>query len=150
MFYGSFRHAVDSKGRVALPAQFRRDLAGAVVAPGAENRLVIRPAQEWQEYERHFRLTAESSAEQRLFMRHLYAGAREVEVDAQGRILLTPDHRTFARIEDHAVFVGVSNVVEIVGDVVWDAERGGLDAKTFTELGDRVGRSGPAVPDDPA
>jgi MraZ protein len=98
VFFGSFRHAVDSKGRVALPAQFRRDLAGAVLAPGAENRLVIRPAQEWQDYEQRFRLTAESSAEQRLFMRHLYAAAREVEVDAQGRILLTPEHRSFAQI----------------------------------------------------
>jgi MraZ protein len=144
VFYGTFRHAVDSKGRVALPAQFRRDLAGAVVAPGAENRLVIRPAADWQEYEQHFRLTAESSAEQRLFMRHLYAGAREVEVDAQGRILLTPEHRSFARIADRAVFVGVSNVVEVVGEEVWDAEIGRLNPETFTELGDRVGGSGPA------
>ncbi len=140
MFYGTFRHAVDSKGRVALPAQFRRDLAGAVIAPGAENRLVIRPAAEWQDYEQHFRLTADSSAEQRLFMRHLYAGAREVEVDAQGRILLTPEHRSFARIEERAVFVGVSNVVEVVGEAVWEAENAGLDPQTFTELGDRLSR----------
>ena len=150
MFYGSFRHAVDSKGRVALPAQFRRDLAGAVVAPGGENRLVIRPAKEWEEYERHFRLTAESSAEQRLFMRHLYAGAREVDVDAQGRMLLTPEHRSFAQIEDRAVFVGVSNVVEIVGEAVWDAESSALNAQSFTELGDRVSRSGAAAADGPA
>jgi MraZ protein len=150
VFYGTFRHAVDSKGRVALPAQFRRDLAGAVVAPGAENRLVIRPAAEWQEYERHFRLTAETSAAQRLFMRHLYAGAREVDVDAQGRILLSPEHRSFARIEDRAVFVGVSNVVEIVGEEVWDTESGGLDPETFTELGDRVGRAGSASADERA
>jgi MraZ protein len=142
VFYGTFRHAVDSKGRVALPAQFRRDLGGAVIAPGAENRLVIRPAAEWQEYEQHFRLTNESSADQRLYMRHLYAGAREVEVDAQGRILLSPEHRGFARIEDRAVFVGVSNVVEVVGEVVWDTESLGLDPETFTQLGDRVGRPG--------
>jgi MraZ protein len=145
VFYGTFRHAVDSKGRVALPAQFRRDLAGAVIAPGAENRLVIRPAAEWSEYEQHFRLTADSSAGQRLFMRHLYAGAREVEVDAQGRILLSPEHRSFARIEERAVFVGVSNVVEVVGEPVWDAEEGALNPQTFTELGDRLGRPGAAL-----
>jgi MraZ protein len=142
VFYGTFRHAVDSKGRVALPAQFRRDLGGAVIAPGAENRLVIRPATEWQAYEQHFRLTAESSAEERLYMRHLYAGAREVEVDAQGRLLLSPEHRGFARIADRAVFIGVSNVVEVVGEEVWDTESDGLDPDTFTQLGDRVGRPG--------
>jgi MraZ protein len=141
VFYGSFRHAVDSKGRVALPAQFRRDLVGAVIAPGPENRLVIRPAAEWQDHEQHFRLTAESSAGQRLYVRHLYAGAREVEVDAQGRILLSPEHRAFARIADRAVFVGVSNVVDVVGEEVWDAERSTLTPESFTELGDRIARS---------
>ncbi|MDQ6857338.1 MAG: cell division/cell wall cluster transcriptional repressor MraZ [Candidatus Dormibacteraeota bacterium] len=150
MFYGTFRHAVDSKGRVALPAQFRRDLGGAVIAPGAENRLVIRPAAEWQDYEQHYRLTADSSAEQRLYMRHLYAGARGVEVDAQGRILLSPEHRSFARIEDRAVFVGVSNVVEVVGEAVWDAEERGLDPQTFTELGDRLSNPRPISAGEPA
>jgi MraZ protein len=150
VFYGTFRHAVDSKGRVALPAQFRRDLGGAVIAPGAENRLVIRPAAEWQDYEQHYRLTAETSASQRLYMRHLYAGAREVEVDAQGRILLSPEHRSFARIEERAVFVGVSNVVEVVGEAVWDAEERGLDPQTFTELGDRLSNPRPTGAGEPA
>ncbi len=150
MFYGTFRHAVDSKGRVALPAQFRGDLGGAVIAPGAENRLVIRPSAEWQDYEQRFRLTADSSAEQRLYMRHLYAGAREVEVDAQGRILLSPEHRGFARIDDRAVFVGVSNVVEIVGESVWEAEAARISPETFTELGDRLSRPGPLGVVEPA
>ncbi len=150
MFYGTFRHAVDPKGRVALPAQFRRDLGGAVIAPGAENRLVIRPAAEWQDYEQHYRLTADSSAEQRLYMRHLYAAAREVEVDAQGRILLSPEHRSFARIEERAIFVGVSNVVEVVGEAVWDAEERGLDPQTFTELGDRLSNPRPTHAGEPA
>jgi MraZ protein len=149
VFYGTFRHAVDAKGRVALPAQYRRDLVGAVLAPGGENRLVIRPAEEWAAYEKHFRLTAQSNAQERQFMRHLYAQAREVEVDAQGRILLSPEHRAFARVTDRAVFVGVSNVVEIVGEEVWDAESTTLTPETFTELGDRIGRSG-AVAGEPA
>ena len=140
MFYGTYRHAVDAKGRVAVPAPFRRDLGGAVIAPGAENRLVIRPAAEWRDYEMQFQLTADSSADRRRYMRHLYGGAREVEVDAQGRILLLPEHRTFARITDRAVFVGVSNVVEIVGEEVWDTEAASLNPELFTQLGDRVAR----------
>jgi MraZ protein len=145
VFYGTFRHSVDPKGRVALPAQFRPDLGGAVIAPGSENRLVIRPAAEWQEYERHFRLTEASTAEDRLFMRHLYGAARPVDVDAQGRILLNPEHRSFARIGDRAVFVGLSNLVEVVGEEVWDAESSSLDPDTFTQLGDRVGRPGSPI-----
>ncbi len=141
MFYGSFRHAVDSKGRVAVPAQFRRDLAGAVIGPGSENRLVIRPAQEWQEYEQNFRPTADQSPDERLFSRHLHARSRPVDIDAQGRILLSPEHREFARIGDRAVFVGLSNVVEVVGEEVWDGESSALDAQTFTDLAERIRRS---------
>lgn len=147
MFYGTYRHAVDAKGRVALPAQYRKDLSkGAVVAPGSERRLVIRPIDEWRAYEQRFRLTAESSAAERTFMRQLYADAREVEVDAQGRILLGPEHRGFAQIADRAVFVGLSNVVEVVGESVWDAERAGFNPDDFTQLGDRLGRPAAAEP----
>jgi MraZ protein len=149
VFYGTYRHAVDAKGRVALPAQYRRDLAGAVLAPGSENRLVIRPAHEWEAHERRYRLTEENSPQGRLFLRHLYSEARNVELDAQGRILLSPEHRAFARIADRAVFVGVSNVVEIVGEEVWDAETASLTPETFTELGDRLGRS-PVPAGEPA
>ena len=144
MFYGLFRHAVDSKGRVALPAQFRRDLTGAVIARGSEHRLVIRPAADWHQYEQGLTMTSPGSPEQRLYRRHVLASARPVDIDAQGRILLTPDHRAFAQIEERAVFVGVSNVVEVVGESVWDAESAGLDPDTLTELGDRV--SFPGVP----
>jgi MraZ protein len=138
VFYGLFRHAVDAKGRVALPAQFRRDLTGAVIAPGPENRLVIRPSAEWQRFEDALNATPQSSPEQRLYRRHVLAEAHAVDVDSQGRILLTADHRAFAQIADRAVFVGVSNVVEVVGESVWDAESAALDPQTLTELGDRV------------
>ena len=141
MFYGLFRHAVDAKGRVAIPAQYRRDLTGAVIAPGSEGRLVIRPAAEWSAYVDRFQLTPSSTPEQRSFMRRVFAGARELELDGQGRILLTSDHRRFAGITDRAVFVGLSNVVELTGEQTWDAEEAGNTPESFTELGDRVGRA---------
>lgn len=141
MFYGSFHHSVDSKGRVAVPAQFRPALVGAVIAPGFEGRLVIRPPEEWRRYEDHFRLTADSSAQERRFIRHLYAGARELEIDSQGRMLLSPDHRRFSQIDDRVVFVGVSNAVEIVAEAAWEAEQAELGPDAFTVLGDSVSRS---------
>ena len=144
MFFGTYRHTVDAKGRVALPAQFRRDLgSGAVIAPGSEGRLVIRPAAEWQQVVDALRLTGQSSADQRRYMRNLFADAREVELDAQGRVLLTAEHRRFAGIAERAVFVGVSNVVEVVGEETWDAERADFNPEAFTELGDRVGQAAP-------
>ena len=148
MFVGTFRHQVDGKGRVAVPAQFRRGLpAGSVMAIGPEGRLMLYPADEWTALEERYRRTSETPAEERRLIRQLFGSAREVELDAQGRILLGPDHRDFAEIRERAVFTGVGNVIEVVGERVWDADVSSLDAASFTELHDRVNqRSTPARP----
>ena len=139
MFIGSYRHQVDGKGRVAVPAQFRKGLPqGSVVAIGTEGRLVIRPPEEWNAVEQRFRLTADTAAEERRYLRALYASAREVELDGQGRLLLGEEHRRWAGISDRAVFVGLGNVVEVVGEDSWDRENADLDPAAFTALGDRV------------
>ena len=151
MFVGTFRHQVDGKGRVAVPAQFRRGLpAGSVVAIGPEGRLMLYPADEWTSLEERYRRTSETPAEERRLIRQLFGTAREVELDAQGRILLSPEHRGFAEITERAVFTGVGNVIEVVGERVWDADVSSLDATTFTELHDRVNQRGaPARPSEP-
>jgi MraZ protein len=148
VFLGCYRHQVDGKGRVAVPAQFRRGLpSGSVVAYGPEGRLVIRPPEEWAALERQHRLTAETPADARRFLRVLYSSARQVELDAQGRLLIDAEHRGFARIADRAVFVGMGDCVEVVGEEVWQAEHGDVDADTFTALNDTVmTRAGGAPP----
>lgn len=142
MFIGSYRHQVDGKGRVAVPASLRKGLPpGSVVAIGAEGRLVIRPPDEWSAMEQRFKLTADTPAEERRYLRALYASAREVELDAQGRLLLIDEHRRWASIAERAVFVGLGNVVEVVGEDTWDRENAELDPAAFTALGDRVSHS---------
>jgi MraZ protein len=151
MFLGTFRHQVDGKGRVAVPAQFRRGLPnGSIVAFGPEGRLMLYPAEEFDALVERYRRTSETPAEEREFNRRLFGSAREVELDAQGRLLLAADHRTFARITERAVFTGVGNVVEVVGEEVWEAENAGLDASSFTQLHDRVNARGAAAPPPPA
>jgi MraZ protein len=139
MFIGSYRHQVDGKGRVAVPATLRKGLPpGSVIAIGSEGRLVIRPPDEWSTVESRFRLTADTPAEERRYLRALYASAREVELDAQGRLLLIDEHRRWATIGERAVFVGLGNCVEVVGEDTWDRENSDLDPAAFTALGDRV------------
>ena len=146
-FYGSYRHHIDGKGRVAVPAQFRRGLPpGSVVSFGTEGRLVIRPPEEWATLERQHSLSAETPAESRRYLRYLYASAREVELDAQGRILLDAQHRKFAGIDGGVVFTGIGKCVEVVGVEVWDAEHGAIDPVAFTELNDRVMSRAGAAP----
>ena len=104
MLLGQFDHAVDAKGRVAVPAQFRPHLVpGAVVSIGPEGRLVIWPTATWEAHLRTLSITAGTPAEQRKYLRRVNAGTRDVELDSQGRLLLHPSHREFAAIGERAV-----------------------------------------------
>lgn len=151
MFLGHYRHTVDAKGRVAVPASFRRDLArGAVISPGPERRLVIRPHAAWDAFVHQMRMSSGTGADQRQYLRTLFANSRPVELDGQGRLLLSDDQRRGAGIGDRIVFVGVSDVVELVGEERWDQEQGEVSAERFTELTDRIPQWGAASPPAPA
>ncbi len=148
MFLGQYRHQLDPKGRVAVPATFRKGLPqGSVIGVGPDRRLMIWPPTEWDEMAARFRRTGASPAEERAYIRQLYANAREVELDAQGRLLLTQEQRDFAAIADRVVFVGAGTCVEVVGEQIWDGENSAVTPDDFTALHDRVNGSA-AAPDD--
>ena len=139
MFLGQYRHQIDAKGRIAVPAQYRKGFGpGSVVVFGPEGRLMMLPTAEWDEMAARFRRNAATPAEERVYIRQLFSSARELEVDAQGRMLLTPDQRRFAAVGERAVFVGMGNCVEVVGEQRWDGEVAQLSADDFTALHDRV------------
>jgi MraZ protein len=150
-FCGTYRHHIDEKGRVAIPAQLRRFLPeGSVVAPGPESRLMIWPPDEWAVQKDLFRRTAETPAQERRFMRWLTGNSSLFEVDAQGRLLLSAQQRTFAQIVDQVVFVGLDNSVEIVADELWQSEQGAPTPAEFTQVWDLVHQRGTSASPSPA
>ena len=92
MFTGEFRHTIDGKGRVAVPARFRADLAaGATVCRWLENCVAIFPKAQWQQ------LADAAQAE-----RYADAGAREgdgLRVDHVNHLATEAQELAFAR--DH-------------------------------------------------
>ena len=142
---GSFRHGVDAKGRVAIPAKLRGSLPeGSILARGMERRLVIWPPDEWDEMGRRMRADLKGPA-LRSWERHHSANARPVELDAQGRLLIDAASRRYAEIGERCVFVGLGNRVELVGEAIWDAEEAAMTPERFTELYDIATGAGPAA-----
>ena len=145
--YGTYHHRIDSKGRVAVPALLRRWLPeGTVIAPGPERRLMIWPPDAWDEHTQRYRRTSETPAQERRFMRALYGNTYPFELDAQGRMLLSAAQRTWARIDDVVVFVGMGTAVEIAGEEIWREEQGELEPDPFTQLNDLVSQRSSATP----
>ncbi len=142
MFLGEFIHSIDSKGRLAIPAKFRKTLAlGAVVTRGLDNCLFLYPKDEWDKLAERLSKLPISQANTRAFVRLMLAGAWEVEFDKQGRIFLPGYLRTFANIKKKAVVAGLFNRLEIWDDESWKTykertEKSSKDiAEALKELG---------------
>ena len=89
MFTGEYRHSVDDKGRLAVPAKFRAQLgAGAVVSRWLDACLAIHTQEGWADLAAKVAALPITDSNARRFSRLIFAGAAEVELDRQGRILL--------------------------------------------------------------
>lgn len=118
MFIGEYIHTIDNKGRLAIPTKFRNKLAnGAVVTRGLDNCLWLYPKEEWDKLAEKLSTLPISQADARAFARLMLAGAMDVELDKQGRIILPSYLRNFAGIKNKVVITGVYNRLEI-----WDIE----------------------------
>ncbi|MEO6796582.1 MAG: division/cell wall cluster transcriptional repressor MraZ [Candidatus Dormibacter sp.] len=138
MFLGTYRHSVDQKGRVAIPARFREQLpTGTIISKGAEGCLQVYPPEEWAKEQGVQRLGSMTPAEERRLARMMFGAARECEFDAQGRIVLTQDQRDYAGISGQAWIVGVNNLIEIWNDEAW-RRIGGATPEEYTRIQDQV------------
>src|SRR3954469_25468978 len=100
MFIGEYAHNLDDKGRLAIPVKFRTDLKkGAVVTRGLDNCLFLYTKAEWEKLAEKLATLPISQANSRAFARLMLAGAMDVEVDKQGRIILPEYLRTFAKLK---------------------------------------------------
>src|SRR3954463_4946515 len=89
VFTGEYRHSVDDKGRIAVPAKFRVQLgAGAVVSRWLDACLAIHTQAGWDDLATKVAALPITDPAARRFQRFVFAGATEVELDRQGRILL--------------------------------------------------------------
>ncbi|MGE5550676.1 MAG: division/cell wall cluster transcriptional repressor MraZ [Bacteroidota bacterium] len=139
MFTGEFQHALDDKGRITVPAKFREGLGeGFVITRGLDRCLFAYPRSEWAGLEEKVKTLPTAQTEVRAFLRLLFSGAVEAEVDKQGRVGLPQSLRTYAGIDRDVVIIGVSNRVEIWGAEVWQQYASKAEA-SFSEMAENVG-----------
>ena len=133
MFTGEYRHAIDAKGRVAVPARFRAELAqGAVVSRWIDNCLAIYPQGEWDRFATRVAELPVSDAGARVFSRFVFGGAFEFQLDAQGRLVLPPTLRDFAGLQDDVVVVGSRDHVELWEPNRWAAYSAEMNSDTLS------------------
>jgi len=129
MFAGSHLLTVDDKGRLAIPARFRQQLADEYglqvfltrsylpcveIYPATEFRAVVDQIERMEDRKKADLLT-------RVFI----GSAVETELDKQGRVLLPQLLRKLAQLDTEAVAVGQNKRIEVWSEAVWTEQISG-------------------------
>ncbi|HBP00550.1 MAG: MraZ protein [Candidatus Uhrbacteria bacterium GW2011_GWF2_41_16] len=134
MFIGEYKHTLDEKGRLAVPVKFRGDLVkGAVITRGLDTSLFLFPKEEWDKLAEKLANLPLGQSNNRAFARLMLAGAMDVELDKQGRVMIPEYLRTYAGIRKNTVVAGLYNRMEI-----WDSERWEQYKKTAEDDAERI------------
>ena len=123
MFRGIFHNSIDEKGRVSIPARFRDQIQNAHQTPlvltlGFDQCLFLYPSDTWQKIEEKLSSMDSLNAEVRQFQRTIMRATDEVDLDQQGRIVISHVLRKEAGLGKSVVIVGLLNRIEI-----WDKQK---------------------------
>lgn len=119
MFIGEYSHTIDEKNRVAMPSKFREELGGKVILTrGLDFCLFAYPLETWENLAKRLNSLSLGDPESRGFVRIMLAGASDVSVDRQGRVLVPEYLKSYATLSRNIVVSGIYNRMEI-----WDAAR---------------------------
>jgi MraZ protein len=126
MFRGVTQLSLDAKGRLAIPARYRDGLmtfcAGCLIVTADPSRcLLIYPRPAWEPIEQKLNNLSSFNPRTRSLQRLLVGNASDVEMDAAGRILVSPPLRQFASLSKEVVLVGQGAKFEL-----WDEEQWNL------------------------
>lgn len=130
-FLGSYLHQVDDKGRLSLPAPYRRESAEQrfILIQPYPPSLALYPEGEWLGVEERLQ-DMMRDPDGRKWVLRVMSNATEVVPDAQGRILIPQPLRDAAGLEGQALLVGAINKVEIWNPATFEAETQ-VDASRF-------------------
>ena len=138
MFQGAAQLNLDAKGRLAIPARHRDALAasadGRVVMTAHPHRcLLLYPAAAWEPIRDKILAAPSFDTRSAAAKRVLVGNARDLEIDAAGRILTAPELRSYAGLEKQVWLVGMGSHFELWSDAGWQRQQ---EAATEALAGD--------------
>ena len=113
MLGGEYKHSLDAKNRIFVPAKLRESLGESFVIAKdiREACLKVYSLEGWESYIAPLREQKRSLSER--ILRYLHATLTQVTPDSQGRVVLPPELVEHARIQKNVVIVGCCDYAEI-------------------------------------
>ncbi|WP_058482471.1 division/cell wall cluster transcriptional repressor MraZ [Legionella spiritensis] len=129
MFRGINAITIDGKGRLAIPTRYREALSAdgksalVVTIDTEETCLLLYTTVQWQIIESKLQSLPSFNPAARRIQRLLIGHATDVELDGNGRLLLPPLLRDYARLDKKAVLIGQGNKFEVWNETLWQRKR---------------------------
>ncbi len=142
MLIGEYKHNIDPKKRLAIPAKFRKEIGNKIVITrGLDQCLFIYPLIEWKKEAEKLSSLPIGIADKRNFARLFLSGASDVEIDSLGRILIPDYLKKFADLTEKVVIVGVYKRLEVWNEKNWEDYKQRIEKQTDI-LAENLGESG--------
>ena len=113
---------------MTIPTRYRERLSAGtggeiVVTVDRDYCLLLYPMPAWEEIENRLIELPNLNRQTRRLQRLMIGHATELEMDAQGRILLPRELREFAKLDRHAILIGQGNKFELWDEKRWNERR---------------------------
>jgi MraZ protein len=147
MFRGQYSHAIDAKGRVALPSRFRESMGSdgevrLVLTPSiSDGSIHVFPLKTWEELEAKVAKLPQFDQQVIMLRRRYVSAAVDCELDSQGRVLVPPQMREHAGILKEVVWAGVLEKIELWAQERW-TKATEMSPQDLAELQRRMGEWG--------
>ena len=125
MFRGQFRHSLDAKGRISLPARFRetgsKGSGTFILTPALfDPCLHLFPLAAWEQLEEKIAQLPSMDTQVVRFRRLYVSAACECELDKAGRVLIPNHLREQAALGKDALWAGMGRHLELWSAAKWD------------------------------
>lgn len=138
MLMGEYKHNIDSKGRLIIPAKLREELGELfVLTRGLDACIFAYPLASWEQIQSKLKDLPLVKRQARAFTRFFYSAAVEVSVDKQGRVNIPQVLLDHAQIDKACQIVGVMDRVEIWSAETWQAYQDDLD-DSFEDIAEEL------------
>ena len=133
-FTGEYNYSIDQKGRLNIPAKFRKALDPKndntfVITRGFDPSLIVYPLIEWKIVEQQLLLLSSIKNKDRSFVRSIVRYATITKYDSQGRIQIPDLLLEYGKIKKEVSIIGMINKIEL-----WDnAQLRKIDDNNDTE-----------------
>jgi MraZ protein len=128
VFRGATKVSLDAKGRMSIPTRYRERLAAScdgqlIVTVDKDHCLLVYPLPDWEELEQKLVRLPSMNKVARRIVRIMVGYATEIDMDTNGRILVSKELREFASLTKQGMLIGQGNKFELWDEATWNEKR---------------------------